>query len=38
MIYGPRDNQEAAFKTRGQHVVKKVLAGACKTFNVDFEG
>ncbi|KAF9465220.1 hypothetical protein BDZ94DRAFT_1296715 [Collybia nuda] len=37
-IFGPRTSQEAAFKTRGQHTVKKVLAGACKTFGVRFEG
>jgi hypothetical protein len=34
IINGPPD-QEAEFKTRGKHLVKKVLAGACKTFGLD---
>jgi hypothetical protein len=34
-ISGPGPDQEAEFKTRGKHLVKKVLAGACKTFDLD---
>ncbi|KAJ3507167.1 hypothetical protein NLJ89_g6461 [Agrocybe chaxingu] len=34
-INGPAPNQSAQFKTRGKHVVKKVLAAACKTFDID---
>lgn len=36
IIRGPGPDQEAEFKTRGKHLVKKVLAGACKTFQLDF--
>ncbi|CAA7263129.1 unnamed protein product [Cyclocybe aegerita] len=34
-INGPAPNQSAQFKTRGKHVIKKVLAAACKTFDID---
>jgi len=36
IISGPGPDQEAEFKTRGKHLVRKVLAGACKTFELDF--
>ncbi|RDB20632.1 hypothetical protein Hypma_012321 [Hypsizygus marmoreus] len=31
------EDQAAEFKTRGKHAVKKVLAGACRTFSIDIE-
>jgi hypothetical protein len=36
-ICGSLPDQEAAFKTRGQHAVRKVLAGACNNFGIPFE-
>ncbi|KAF8191539.1 hypothetical protein K438DRAFT_1830690 [Mycena galopus ATCC 62051] len=36
-ISGPRPEHKAEFMTRGGHVVRKVLAGACKTFDLDLE-
>lgn len=35
-IVGPQ-NEIAQFKTRGKHPVRKVLAAACKTFDVKYE-
>jgi hypothetical protein len=34
-ITGPKSDQKAEFMTRGQHSMRKVLGGACKTFNID---
>lgn len=31
------ESQEAEFKTRGKHTIKKVLLGACNTFDLDYE-
>ncbi|KAJ7253382.1 hypothetical protein B0H12DRAFT_1219225 [Mycena haematopus] len=36
-IKGPRPGDKAEFMTRGGHIVGKVLAGACKTFNLDID-
>ncbi|KAF8161609.1 hypothetical protein B0H34DRAFT_796368 [Crassisporium funariophilum] len=36
-IMGPNPEHFAQFKTRGKHPVRKVLAAACKTFNVNYE-
>ncbi|TRM68776.1 hypothetical protein BD626DRAFT_471808 [Schizophyllum amplum] len=36
-ISGPSPDQEAEFKTRGGHLVRKVLAGACQNFGLDVE-
>ena len=33
----PPTGEEAPFTTRGTYRVKKVLAGACKSFGLDFE-
>lgn len=30
-------NETAQFKTRGKHPVRKVLAAACKTFDIKYE-
>ncbi|KAJ7491109.1 hypothetical protein FB451DRAFT_1552634 [Mycena latifolia] len=36
LVSGPRsDHKEREFKTRGGHLVRKVLDGACKTFELD---
>ncbi|KAF5322351.1 hypothetical protein D9619_002204 [Psilocybe cf. subviscida] len=35
-ILGPESYQVAQFKTRGKHPVRKVLAAACKLFEVDY--
>ncbi|CAK5265127.1 unnamed protein product [Mycena citricolor] len=35
-ITGP-DNERAEFTTRGGHSIRKVLGGACKNFDVDFD-
>jgi len=35
-ITGP-DSLIAQFKTRGKHPIRKVLAAACKTFDIDYE-
>ncbi|KAL1725677.1 hypothetical protein EV714DRAFT_277273 [Schizophyllum commune] len=36
-ISGQYPDQEAEFKTRGGHLVKKVLAGACQNFGIDVD-
>lgn len=36
-INGPDLDQTAEIKTRGKHLVRKVLAAVCKTFNLDYE-
>lgn len=36
-ISGPLPEHRAEFMTRGGHPVRKVLAGACKTFDLDFK-
>ena len=36
IIHGPKEDDEAEFKTRGKHAVKKVIATACKTFGLDY--
>lgn len=36
-VMGPRPTHRAEFKTRGKHLVKKVLVAACKTFGLDYE-
>ncbi|KAK7035848.1 Zn(2)-C6 fungal-type domain-containing protein [Favolaschia claudopus] len=36
-ITGPRPGQKAEFVTRGGHLVRKVLGGVCKTFNLDID-
>jgi hypothetical protein len=33
----PPQSEESMFKTRGTYSVKKVLAGACKNFGLDFD-
>lgn len=35
-ISGPQD-QTAEIKTRGKHLVRKVLAAVCKTFDLDYD-
>jgi hypothetical protein len=35
-IIGPQD-ETAKFKTRGEHPVRKVLAAACKAFDIKYE-
>ncbi|KAJ7578249.1 hypothetical protein C8J56DRAFT_969502 [Mycena floridula] len=37
-ISGPLPGQMAEFMTRGGHLVRKVLSGACKTFGLDPHG
>ncbi|KIK54504.1 hypothetical protein GYMLUDRAFT_63106 [Collybiopsis luxurians FD-317 M1] len=34
-IYGPGHDKNAQFMTRKKHTIKKVLAGACKSFGFD---
>ncbi|KAJ6620373.1 hypothetical protein B0H10DRAFT_2022628 [Mycena sp. CBHHK59/15] len=34
-ISGPKSEHKAEFMTRGGHLVRKVLGGACKTFKLD---
>ncbi|KIK61036.1 hypothetical protein GYMLUDRAFT_43129 [Collybiopsis luxurians FD-317 M1] len=34
-IYGPGEDEKAEFMTRKKHTIKKVLAGACKSFGID---
>jgi len=36
-IIGPYEEQQAEFKTRGKHTIKKVLAAACRTFELDYD-
>jgi hypothetical protein len=36
VIRGPEPNQKAEFQTRSRHLVRKVMIGACKTFDVDY--
>ncbi|KAF9553335.1 hypothetical protein CPC08DRAFT_754277 [Agrocybe pediades] len=37
IIFGLTDDQQAKFKTRGKHPVRKILAAACKSFGIDQE-
>jgi hypothetical protein len=36
-IEGPLPHHKADFMTRGGHLVRKVLSGVCKTFELDIE-